>query len=321
LLYLVAGTFLSVIAVIVGSYWLLVVSPEDRSQQAVRKRLKPDHRAAAIRTGLLKEAERLSHVATLESLLQRAGNVIEPLQKLIHQAGLKTSVSVIVLSCGCCALAVGLLTHTLTHIASAAVVAGIVAAPAPIMVLRSLRTRRLLKFEEQFPETIDLIARALRAGHAFTTGLSMVADEAPEPIGGEFRLLYEQQNFGMPLPDAMRGFATRIPILDAQFFATAVLTQRESGGNLAEVLDNLGSVIRERFRVKRQVRVISAHGRLTGWILALLPPGLACAFLLSSRTHIQTLINDPLGVRMIIAAVALQLLGSYIISKIVKIEY
>ena len=136
--------------------------------------------------------------------------------------------------------------------------AGAVMMFVPIFVLRYRRDRRVLKFEEQFPEAIDLIARALRAGHAFTTGLSMVADEVDPPVGQEFRLLYERQNFGMPLPEALREFAQRIPVLDAKFFATAVLTQRESGGNLAEVLDNLSSVIRERFRVKRQVRVISA---------------------------------------------------------------
>ena len=131
------------------------------------------------------------------------------------------------------------------------------------------------KFEEQFPEAIDLLARALRAGHAFTTGLPMVADEMPDAGRQEFKLLYDQQNFGMPLRDAMKGFAERIPLLDARFFVTAVLTQRETGGNLVEVLDNLASVIRDRFKVKRQVRVLTAHGRITGWILAGLPPALA----------------------------------------------
>ena len=104
-------------------------------------------------------------------------------------------------------------------------------------------------FEEQFPDTIDLIARALRAGHAFTTGLAITAEEAPQPVAGEFKLLYDQQNFGMPLSDALKAFAERLPLLDAQFFVTAVLTQRESGGNLAEILGNLANVIRERFKV------------------------------------------------------------------------
>ena len=145
----------------------------------------------------------------------------------------------------------------------------------PFIFVRHKKNQRLKKFEEQFPEAIDLIARALRAGHAFTTGLAMAAEEIPAPVGEEFKLLYDRQNFGMPLPDAMKAFAARIPLIDARFFVTAVLTQRETGGNLGEVLDNLASVIRERFKVKRQVRVLTAHGRITGWILAALPPALA----------------------------------------------
>ncbi len=143
-------------------------------------------------------------------------------------------------------------------------------------------------FEDQFPQAIDLIASSLRAGHAFTTGVSMVADEVPDPTGAEFRLLYDQQNYGMPLPDALKAFARRVPLLDARFFITAVLTQREAGGNLAEVLDNLSTLIRERSRVKRQVRVASAHGRITGWVLSLHAAG-ACRghVLMVAPDHMQ----------------------------------
>jgi tight adherence protein B len=177
------------------------------------------------------------------------------------------------------------------------------------------------KFEEQFPEAIDLIARALRAGHAFTTGLALVAEEAPQPVAGEFRLLYDQQNFGMPLSEALRNLADRLPLLDARFFATAVLTQRESGGNLAEILGNLANVIRERFKVKRQIRVISAHGRITGWVLSALPPSLAAAMMVIIPGHITTLIEDPMGPPMIIAALVLQTIGMLAIKKLVNIEY
>jgi tight adherence protein B len=191
----------------------------------------------------------------------------------------------------------------------------------PFQVVRFKATKRMRKFEEQFPDTIDLIARALRAGHAFTTGLALAAEEAPQPAAGEFRLLYDQQNFGMPLPDALRAFAARLPLLDARFFVTAVLTQRESGGNLSEILSNLANVTRERFKVKRQVRVISAHGRITGWVLSGLPPSLAGAFLITSPNHILTLVRDPLGVRMILLALVLQVIGTLIIRKLVDIEY
>ena len=159
------------------------------------------------------------------------------------------------------------------------------------------------KFEEQFPEAIELIARALRAGHAFTTGLALVAEELPDPVGGEFRLVYDRQNFGMPVADALHLFAERVPLLDARFFVTAVLTQRESGGNLAEILDNLGVVIRQRFRVRRQIRVVTAHARLTGWVLVAMPLATALAMLVVAPDHILTLVTDPLGIQMLVAAV------------------
>jgi tight adherence protein B len=178
----------------------------------------------------------------------------------------------------------------------------------------------MLKFEEHFPEAIDLLGRALRAGHALTTGLGMVAEELPPPVGEEFRLLYDQQNYGLPLPDALRNFAARIPILDARFFVTAVLTQREAGGNLSEVLDNLAAIIRDRFRVKRQVRVISAHGRITGWVLGLLPPSLAAGFIVLTPDTYRRFYNDPLGIQMIVVALLLQVVGVIIIRRIVDIE-
>jgi tight adherence protein B len=202
-----------------------------------------------------------------------------------------------------------------------AVAAAVVVALIPFIVLRHLRNRRLLKFEEQFPEAVDLLGRSLRAGHAFTTGVLMAAEEIPAPVGEEFKRLYDQQNFGMPLPDALHGFAARIPLIDARFFATAVLTQRETGGNLGEVLDNLAAVIRERFKVKRQVRVLTAHGRITGWILAGFPPALAAAMFFIAPEHMNLLVTDPLGIQMIVGALTLQIIGTMIIRKLVNIPY
>ncbi len=181
--------------------------------------------------------------------------------------------------------------------------------------------RRVMKFEEQFPEAIDLLARALRAGHAFTSGLSMVAEELPAPVGTEFRLAYDRQNFGMPLPAALKELGERVPLLDAKFFVTAVLTQRDAGGNLSEVLDNLASVIRERFKVKRQVRVVTAHARMTGWVLAMLPPGLGVALTFLSPENMSVLWTDPLGIKFLVGALILQVIGTLIIRKLVDIEY
>ncbi len=149
----------------------------------------------------------------------------------------------------------------------------------------------------------------------------MVSDEMPDPIGTEFKLLYDRQNFGMPMPEALRSLAERIPLLDARFFVTAVLTQRETGGNLSEVLDNLAVVIRDRFKVKRQVRVVTAHGRITGWILSAMPPSLAGILCIVSPEHMKLLITDPLGLKMIAAALVLQVLGTVVIRKLVNVPY
>jgi tight adherence protein B len=199
--------------------------------------------------------------------------------------------------------------------------AGLLSATLPYLYVRRKRAVRLRTFEEQFPEAIDLISRALRAGHALTTGLGMVADEIPKPVGEEFRRLYDEQNFGMSLPDAMRAMARRVPVLDARFFVTAVLTQRESGGNLSEVLDNLASVMRERFKLKRQIRVISAHGRISAWVLAGLPPSLAGILFLLSPDFMRILWEDQLGIQLVLIALTLQIVGTIIITRMVRIEY
>ena len=146
-------------------------------------------------------------------------------------------------------------------------------------MLKVKRNRRMRAFEEQFPEGLDLISRALKAGHAFATGLKMVADEMPEPVGPEFRKTFDEQNFGLPMKDSLDNLSFRMPLLDVRFFATAVLIQRETGGNLSEILENLAHVVRERFKILRQVRVYTAHGRFTGYVLLALPAVLAIALI------------------------------------------
>ena len=149
----------------------------------------------------------------------------------------------------------------------------------------------------------------------------MVAEEIPDPVGAEFKLLYDRQNFGMPLGEALKGMVERVPILDARFFTTAVLTQRESGGNLSGILDNLATVIRDRFKVKRQVRAVTAHGRITGWILSGMPVVLAIAISVASPDYLKPMIADPLGIKMIAACCTMQVIGTLIIRKLVNIRY
>jgi tight adherence protein B len=196
----------------------------------------------------------------------------------------------------------------------------LVGASLPFIVLNVKRNRRLRTFEEQFPEALDLISRALKAGHAFATGLKMVADEMPEPVGPEFRKTFDEQNFGLPLKDALENLCVRVPVLDVRFFATAVLIQRETGGNLSEILENLAHVVRERFKILRQVRVYTAHGRLTGYVLLALPAFLSIALMFINPEHMDLLFRERMGQMMLMAAIVMQTIGFLWIKKIVKIE-
>jgi tight adherence protein B len=317
---IVIGTFVLVATLVIGTYWLFVLRPEQRREDVVRRR------AGAGRTSsrmprLFKPGQPGNRVPVLDRLIEAAGSLAAPLQRLLSQSATSMNVATFVVITAVCALGASIAALVLTHLILVAVAAALVGAGVPYQIVKRKRDVRIRKFEEQFPEAVDLIARALRAGHAFPAGLSMVAEEMPAPVGQEFRTLYDQQNYGLPLPDALRSFAARIPLLDARFFVTAVLTQRESGGNLAEVLDNLAAVIRERFRVKRQVRVISAHGRITGWVLVALPPSLAVAFMVIGPEQIGKLTGTSMGHMMIYTAIGLQIIGTLIIRRIVRIEY
>jgi tight adherence protein B len=307
----------AVLLAVLVPYWFLVV----REEQRVLGRLNPRKGGAgAKRLNVLKAEDALSSVGGINSVLQNAG-FAGRLRLLLEQSAVKMNVGVFLLASGCSALIVFLFVFTLTRSPLVGLGFSVLGLFLPYVYVKRARRKRVDKFEEQFPEAIDLVARALRAGHALPTGLGMVADELKAPVGTEFRILYDEQNFGLTLPDAMKNFARRIPVLDARFFVTAVLTQRETGGNLAEVLDNLAGVIRERFKIKRQVRVLSAHGRITGWVLSCLPPVLAMATLLINPRHLGTLTGDPLGQQMLVAAVVMQVLGTLAIRKLVQIEY
>jgi tight adherence protein B len=312
-----AATFVGVLAIVLGAYYLLVA----REEEKVIERLKP---ATVKKSGLLrsviKAEDRLSSVGAFQDALQRAP-ATDSLRLMVQQSGLSLNVGTLLLLMGCFGLGGYLIVNWLSRQLLIGVAVGLVSMWLPYWYVARARARRMLKFEETFPEAIDLVARALRAGHALPTGLAMVADEMPAPIGTEFRKLHDEQNFGLTLPDALRNFADRVPLIDARFFVTAVLTQRESGGNLSEVLDNLSSVIRARFKVKRQIRVISAHGRITGWVLALLPPSLAIVTMMINPDHLGTLTGDPLGRQMIAVGIFLQIVGTLIIRKIVDVEY
>jgi tight adherence protein B len=238
----------------------------------------------------------------------------------IEQSGVKASVSAVVLIALMSGALAGFIVLVATRTPLGSLLGAAAGFGAPFLVLKVKRSRRLGAFEEQFPEALDMISRALKAGHAFATGLKMAADELPEPVGSEFRKTFDEQNFGLPLKDSLDNLAKRIPLLDVRFFATAVLIQRETGGNLSEILENLGHVVRERFKILRQVRVYTAHGRFTGYVLLALPAFLGVALSFINPDHMNMLFRERMGQMMLLGALVMQTIGFLWIKHVIKIE-
>ncbi|HMF96205.1 MAG TPA: type II secretion system F family protein [Vicinamibacterales bacterium] len=242
------------------------------------------------------------------------------LKLLISQSGVRTTPGTIVLFSIVFAILgafiVSLFVRQLVVLPIAALLFGVL----PYGWLLHKRSSRLKKFEEMFPEALDLLSRAIRAGHAFQTSMGMVADELPEPVGPEFKTTFDQQNFGLPLRDALNELAERVAILDVRFFVTAVLIQRDTGGNLAEILDNLAHVVRERFKIRRQIRVHTAHGRFTGYVLLALPAALAVALSFINPEHMGLLFHERMGQIMLVGAIIMQTVGYIWIRQVIKIE-
>ena len=190
----------------------------------------------------------------------------------------------------------------------------------PTIVVNTRKNLRLKKFIMYFPEALEMFARSLRAGHSFTGAIQLVGQEMPDPIGPEFQKVFDEQNLGIPLRNALIGMTNRIDLLDVKFFVTAILIQRETGGNLAEIIDKISYVIRERFRIQGQLKIHTAQARLTGMVLAFLPVGVAFILFLLSPGYMKPLWEEPTGRFMIVAAVVLQIIGMLVIRKIIRIK-
>jgi tight adherence protein B len=314
LTFLVAtGIFLAI--------WLSIGT--EGNQELMRKRLsavrKAERRGDV--SGELKVVrdEMLSSVPWLHRLLLQWAWTTK-LRDYLQQAGMKTKPGKILLLCGVLGLVTYLAADFFFKITLIAALIGIGGCVIPIFFVVWKREQRLRKFEEHFPEALDLLGRAVRAGHAFTTGLEMIGKESAEPVGGEFRTAFEEQNFGLPLRDALLNMTERVPIIDVQFFVTALLTQKETGGNLAEILDGLSRVIRERFRIYREVRVRTAQGRLSAAILIGLPIFMMIVLNIISHEYMSVLFTDPLGPKILAIAAILQVIGSVILWRIMQIE-
>ncbi|MGA2424146.1 MAG: type II secretion system F family protein [Terriglobales bacterium] len=263
--------------------------------------------------------EVLSRIPAFDTWLRRSERV-SVLQKVLAQGNVDVRAGNFLMLCAASAVAFA----AIAFFASGNLLFGWAGAMIgffiPYAYASHRRTKRFQKFEEKFPEAIDTLARAVRAGHAFTTALEMIANEVSEPVAGEFRQLYEEQKFGLPVRDALLNLADRIPLVDVKFFVTAVMLQRETGGNLAEILDNLSYVIRERFKIQRQVRVHTAQGRLTMVLLMALPPTIVLVMMTINPGFIRPLFTDPIGHALIVGGITLQTLGYFVIRRIIRIQ-
>jgi tight adherence protein B len=244
----------------------------------------------------------------------------QDLDLMMEQAGMKGHLPTFLLSTIGLTLGFGMGILTLTRYWPAGILAAVAGGALPYLVVRRRRNKRLYAFEEMLPEAIDLLGRAIRAGHPLSAGLKMVADETSEPIQSEFRRTHEENRFGLPFDDALLAMADRVNIVDVRILVTAILIQREVGGNLAEVLDNLASVIRVRFTIRRQLRVYTAQGRFSGYVLAVLPIAVGAAIYSLNPPYIRLLFTDPMGKLMLLTAVIFQIIGFLWIRKIIDIE-
>jgi len=315
------AAFVIGVGLVMGVYTGAMKLPEVLAQRKLQNRLN-ELSAPVDETTTDKALVKLSEAGPLPALERMISGTERgsAFGRWIEQSGLKLSISGVLIIALVCAVVFAILVTMLTRSPFGIPAGFAIGFALPFMFLKFKRTKRLRAFEEQFPEALDLIARALKAGHAFATGLKMAADELDEPVGPEFRKTFDEQNFGLPLKDALENLTLRLPILDVRFFATAVLIQRETGGNLSEILENLAHVVRERFKILRQVRVYTAHGRLTGYVLLALPAVLGIALSFINPDHMNMLFRERMGQILLMVAMGMQIAGYIWIKQVVKIE-
>jgi tight adherence protein B len=273
---------------------------------------------ASERISILKQ-RRFSRHDALDRLLHRA-QAVHRLDRLLVQSGLAWSVEQFMLWSGAYLLAGALVVARWPLPFGVSAALALLCAFVPLMLARRARQRRLLRIEQQLPDAADFIARALRAGHSFTNVLQIVGNELPEPISGEFRIAREEINYGVPMNEALHNMAARIPLTDLRYLIIAVLIQRETGGNLAEILTNISHIIRGRLKLAAKVRVLSAEGRMSAWILGLLPFAVSGMLMLVNPGYVQMLWLDPTGVKLLWIALAMIVVGVIWLRKVIRIH-
>lgn len=242
------------------------------------------------------------------------------LQRALYQANLKWTPSGFMLICAVCGAIPGYLAYLRTGIPAIGLFLGLLTGAVPFGYISYKRGRRLDQFEQELPAALDLMVSSLRSGQSLVAALALVGREAPEPIGREFRVCFDEQNYGLELRTAMENLAVRVPLDNVRIVMTAILIHRDTGGNLAELLEKCAQVIRERFRLKREIRVRTAQGRLTGWILTFLPIVLGALLCLVSPENMSLLWRRPAGQKMLYAAACMTAIGGLLVRKIVRIR-
>jgi tight adherence protein B len=320
---LIAAVIFLIAVLFVGSvYFFIWEVPEREKRRKIKDRLESiseaGRRMPSPELDIIK-SELLSDVPVFNRLLLQFTHS-NRMKKLMGQADVKMKVSTFVLVSLVLFASGVVASNQFLNMLPVNILIGLLTGMIPFFAVLYRRTRRFRKFEELFPEALELLTRAVKAGHAFNTGIEMIADEMVEPIAKEFRIAFDEQNFGLPLKQALFNMVERMPLLDLKFFVTAVLMQKETGGNLAEILTNLSHLIRERFKIMGEVRTFSAQGRLTGYILTAVP--IAMGFILSAMNweYMSALFEEELGHYLLAGAGFCQLVGYIIIRKIVNIK-
>ncbi|MEI9980351.1 MAG: type II secretion system F family protein [Edaphobacter sp.] len=313
------------LAIFVISALLMLASGTDTAQYTertltvLRAALSTAKLAPADQIVDLRKEELLSSVPWLNRWLLKL-ELAPRLRTLLYQADLKWTAGGLLMMCAACFLIPAYLVYLRTGTLLFSLLIGMLLGTAPVAYVLHKRNKRFAKFEQELPETLDLMVSALRAGHSLVSALNLAANESPDPIGQEFRICFDEQNYGLELKTAMNNLATRVPLQDLKIVITAILIQKESGGNLAEVFDKTAYVIRERFRLKRQVRVHTAQGRLTGWILSFLPIVLGIALYLINPESMSLLWTRPIGIKLLYLSGTMTIIGGLIIRKIVNMD-
>ena len=314
--------FLGVFALVAA---LLFASGNNSSRQAKRMQatlesaLASDSPLPSEGTTNFRKNDSLSALPWFNSTLQRM-DVAPRLRILLSQANLKWTAGSLILTSLVCFALTAYLVDARTHSALVALLCGLVPGSLPFAYLLMKRNQRFGKFEQGLPEALELLVGALRVGQSFSAAMSLVARESADPIGSEFRICFDEQNFGLDLRTSLENLISRVPLQDLRIVVTAILIQKESGGNLAEVLDKTAYVIRQRFRLRRQVMVHTAQGRMTGWILTILPIALGVVLYFLSPDTISLLWKRPLGIKLLCGAGGMLAVGSLIIQKIVHMD-